>query len=102
MSGAGNIGVQATVARLVREMGEPECRRRNALSQTAPGFRLKAGDVVQVVETFREGFLVEFGPKAADRCDWMGVLYPSEIEMIDRDAGAGGPAGGAVRHAPER
>ena len=102
MSGAGNGSVQASVARLVREMGEPECRRRNALSKTAPGFQLKAGDVVEVVETFQEGFLVEFGPRSDDRCDWMGVLYPGEVEMIERDASAGGPAGVAVRHAPER
>lgn len=102
MSGAGSVGVQVAAARLLRELGEPECRQRNALSRTAPGFRLKAGDVVQVVETFREGFLVEVAPRTSDRCDWMGVLYPSEIELIEREVGAGGVAGTSVRHAPER
>jgi len=39
-----------------------------------------------VVETFgtNEAFLVEFnknGHGAANSCEWMGVLYPAEIEV---------------------
>jgi hypothetical protein len=37
-----------------------------------------------VLETLDEGkaFLVEFGQRAPDKCDWLGVLYPSEIEFM--------------------
>ena len=40
-----------------------------------------------MVETFGTGeaFLVEFsknGKAAKDECDWMGVLYPTEIEVL--------------------
>ena len=80
-----------TTARLRRAMDEGECKRRNALSQTRDGFNLKTGDVVTVVETFgaNEAFLVEFNKpakkakaKTNDVCEWMGVLYPTEIEML--------------------
>lgn len=78
-----------TTARLRRTMDEGECKRRNALSQTRAGFNLKSGDVVTVVETFgaNEAFLVEFNKpakkaKTNDVCEWMGVLYPTEIEML--------------------
>jgi len=74
-----------TTARVMRDMDERECKRRNALSQTSPGFVLRPGDVGTVVETFGTGeaFLVEFNKngKAANSCDWMGVLYPTEIEL---------------------
>lgn len=80
-------------ARLRRAMDERECKRRNALSQTRAGFTLKSGDVVTVVETFgaNEAFLVEFNksarkPKSSDVCEWMGVLYPTEIEMLGASA----------------
>lgn len=79
-------------ARLMRAMDERECKARNALSRTEPGLRLAPGDVVRVVETFgaNEAFLVEFNRTASartdDACDWMGVVYPTEIEML----GAGG------------
>jgi hypothetical protein len=74
------------LARVKREMDESECKRRNALSKTSPGFVLRPGDVGTVVETFgtNEAFLVEFnknGHGAANSCDWMGVLYPAEIEV---------------------
>jgi hypothetical protein len=74
-------------AKLMRTLDETECKRRNALSRTAPGLALASGDVVTVVETFgaNEAFLVEFNTQAkarADACDWMGVLYPTEIEML--------------------
>src|SRR5215510_6649517 len=73
-------------AKLRREMDERECKRRNALSRTSPGFSLRTGDVGTVVETFGTGeaFLVEFsknGKAAKGECDWMGVLYPTEIEL---------------------
>lgn len=78
-----------TTARLRRAMDERECKQRNALSQTRAGFTLNTGDVVTVVETFgsNEAFLVEFNKparksKAAETCEWMGVLYPTEIEML--------------------
>ena len=72
--------------RVTRGMDERECKRRNALSKTRPGFVLRPGDVGTVVETFgtNEAFLVEFnknGHAAANSCDWMGVLYPAEIEV---------------------
>jgi len=74
------------LARVTREMDERECKRRNALSKTSPGFVLRPGDVGTVVETFgsNEAFLVEFnknGHDATNSCDWMGVLYPAEIEV---------------------
>ena len=48
---------------------------------------LRPGDVGTVVETFGTGeaFLVEFnknGKAAKGECDWMGVLYPTEIEVL--------------------
>jgi hypothetical protein len=74
-------------ARLMRTMDEREAKERNALSVTRPGLALKAGDVVTVVETFDKGsaFLVEFNGAAKTKknaCDWMGVVYPAEIEVI--------------------
>jgi hypothetical protein len=77
--------VAMATAKLMREIDENECKRRNALSKTSPGFVLKSGDVGTVVETFGTGeaFLVEFSKngKGKDQCDWMGVLYPTEIEL---------------------
>jgi Domain of unknown function (DUF4926) len=74
------------LARVTRGMDESECKRRNALSKTSPGFVLRPGDVGTVVETFgtNEAFLVEFnknGHAPANSCDWLGVLYPAEIEV---------------------
>ncbi len=79
------------LAKVTREMDERECKRRNALSTTSPGFVLRPGDVGTVLETFgtNEAFLVEFnknGHGAANSCDWMGVLYPAEIEVSERSA----------------
>ena len=50
----------------------------------AQGLALRQGSVVTVLETLDEGkaFLVEFGQRAPDTCDWLGVLYPSEIEIM--------------------
>jgi hypothetical protein len=85
MRDAADVMMMATTARVTRDMDERECKQRNALSQTSPGFVLRPGDVGTVVETFGTGeaFLVEFNKnsKAANACDWMGVLYPAEIEL---------------------
>jgi hypothetical protein len=86
-----DVAVSTTVAaaRLTRELDERECRQRNALSRTIPGFTLRSGDVGTVLETLgnNEAFLVEFnrnGKAANEQCDWLGVLYPAEIEVMDR------------------
>jgi hypothetical protein len=86
MRDAADFMAAVTTARLNRGMDERECKRRNALSRTNPGFALSAGDVGTVVETFGPGeaFLVEFsknGKAAKGECDWMGVLYPTEVEL---------------------
>jgi|SRR5215510_9256100 len=86
MRDAADLFAAVTTAKLNRELDERECKRRNALSQTSPGLVLRAGDVGTVVETFGPGeaFLVEFvknGKAAKGECDWMGVLYPTEIEL---------------------
>jgi hypothetical protein len=86
MRDAAEIMSAMMTARLTREMDEGECKRRNALSTTSPGFVLRPGDVGTVVETFgtNEAFLVEFNKNekaAGNSCDWMGVLYPAEIEV---------------------
>jgi hypothetical protein len=83
---ADNTGVVKT-ARLMRAFTEGEARERNALSVTRPGLKLVEGDLVTVIDTFSNGeaFLVEFnkaGKPKKDSCDWMGVLSPSEIEVI--------------------
>jgi hypothetical protein len=86
MRDAADFMVAATTAKLRREIDERECKQRNALSKTTPGFTLRTGDVGTVVETFGTGeaFLVEFtktGKAAKGECDWMGVLYPTEVEL---------------------
>jgi hypothetical protein len=78
----------ALTAKLRRELDERECKQRNALSTTIPGFALHTGDVGTVLETLgnNEAFLVEFcknGKAAKGECEWLGVLYPTEIEMVD-------------------
>ena len=87
------VMMTSTTAKLRREMDEGECKRRNALSKTKPGLVLRTGDVVTVVETLgSEAFLVEFnkGGRAKDNsCDWMGVLYATEIEVLGSSADSG-------------
>jgi hypothetical protein len=78
-----------STARLTRELDEHECRRRNALSRSIPGFALRSGDVGTVLETLgnNEAFLVEFNRNGNARngeCDWLGVLYAAEIEVVER------------------
>ena len=83
--------VTVAQAKLTRELDEQECKRRNALSKTIPGFALRSGEVGTVLETLgnNEAFLVEFnrnGKAMNGECDWLGVLYPAEIEVVDRQA----------------
>jgi hypothetical protein len=73
----------AKTAKIARDMDEAECKRRNALSRTQPGFRLNSGDTVAVVETLDNNgaFLVEVESGQPDRAAWMGVVYAREIEL---------------------
>jgi len=74
---------KAMTARLSRSIDEVECKRRNALSRHRPGYELQPGQVGTILETLEEGsaFLIEFGQDDSDACDWLGVLYASEIEV---------------------
>ena len=88
MRDAAAVAGKVMTARLMRNLDVSEAKRRNALSSTKPGLALSEGDVVTVVETFDSGsaFLVEFnrgGKPKKDSCDWMGVVYPAEIEVVD-------------------
>ena len=88
MRDAAEYASAMVTAKLRRELDERECKRRNALSRTSPGFMLQTGDVGTVLETLgnNEAFLVEFnknGKFKKNECDWLGVLYPAEIEMVD-------------------
>jgi hypothetical protein len=81
-----DVAVAMTSARLTRGLDEAECRRRNALSANKPGLKLVQGETVTVLETFGTGeaFLVEFKKSKTanpDSCDWLGVLYPTELEL---------------------
>jgi hypothetical protein len=87
MRDAAEIVSATTLAKLRRELDESECKQRNALSRTSPGFVLRLGDVGTVLETFgsNEAFLVEFKKNdktPTNECDWLGVLYPTEIEVV--------------------
>ncbi len=83
MSDAAGFGAMVKTAKLLREIDVDECRRRNALSNKRVDLSLRPGAVVTVLESLDQGraFLVEFGERAPDSCDWLGVLYPSEIEF---------------------
>lgn len=83
MSDAAGFGAMIKTAKLLREIDRDECRQRNALSIKRDDLRLTPGTVVTVLESLDQGraFLVEFGERAPDTCDWLGVLYPSEIEF---------------------
>ena len=84
MSDAAGFGEMIKKARLVREIDAGECLRRNALSEKRQGLSLKQGSTVTVLETLDQGnaFLVEFAGRTPDKCDWLGVLYPTEIEFV--------------------
>jgi hypothetical protein len=95
MRDAANATVATTTAKLMRELDETECKRRNALSYTTPGFSLHMGDVGTVLETLgdREAFLVEFssnGQAQKRECEWLGVLYPAEVEVVETQPSSGG------------
>ena len=88
MREAAEFANAVVTAKLRRELDEHECKQRNALSRSTPGFALRTGDVGTVLETLgnNEAFLVEFnknGKAKKGECDWLGVLYPTEIEMVD-------------------
>ena len=57
--------------------------RENWLGQYSPP-PLAAGSVGIVVDSLEggEAYLVEFGSRGPDQCDWLGVLYASEIELM--------------------
>lgn len=75
------------LARLVHAIDAIECARRNALRRKLPGYALGQGTVGEIIETLEGGtaFLVEFREKEGHRCDWLGVLYAVEIELISVD-----------------
>jgi hypothetical protein len=83
MSDAAGFGAIVTTAKLLREIDPDECRRRNALSNKRMDLSLREGSIVTVLESLDQGraFLVEFGEQEPGSCDWLGVLYPSEIEF---------------------
>lgn len=75
-------------ARLLRPMSALETRERNAVSSKDDSLALAVGALVTVVETLDKGaaFLVEFnksGKVKKDSCDWMGVVKPHEIEVVE-------------------
>ena len=78
------------MVRLMRGIDEIECVRRNALRQKRPGYVLRHGEIGTILETFEDGraYLVEFGHLAPDACDWLGVLYPTEVEVLPAAAAA--------------
>ena len=84
MSDAAGFGEVSATAKLLREIDVGECLRRNALTNKLPGLRLRQGSVVTVLESLDQGnaFLVEFGERQ-EKCDWLGVLYPTEIEFLN-------------------
>jgi hypothetical protein len=71
-------------ALLTRQIDVHECARRNALTNKPADLVLAAGSMGIVVDTFDGGgaFLVEFGSRGPHQCDWLGVLYASEIELM--------------------
>ena len=66
---------------LTRQLEATEYAQRNALSDKTPHLMLPVGSIGIVVDQLSDGYLVEFGTSGSDECDWLGVLYPSEIEL---------------------
>lgn len=64
-------------------MDEHECSRRNALFAKPAALMLEKGTLGTVVEILDDGqcYLVEFGSRGAEECDWLGVLRRSEVEF---------------------
>jgi len=77
-------------ARLIRQIDGYECERRNALTNRPADLALPAGSLGIVVERLDNGtaYLVEFGNRSADQCDWLGVLYASEVQLLEAAAQA--------------
>ena len=69
---------------LTRPIDVSECARRNALTNKPADLFLAAGTVGTVRDTLSDGeaFLVEFGSRGADQCEWLGVLYSSELQLL--------------------
>ena len=69
--------------RLIGDMAEDECARRNALTCNRKPTTLSAGHEGTVIETLENGaaYLVEFGHRSSTSCDWLGVLYEREVEL---------------------
>lgn len=89
MSDAAGFGEMLRTARLVREIDPGECLKRNALTTKRPDLRLRQGATVTVLETLDQGnaFLVEFSERTTTtKCDWLGVLYPTELEFVKQSA----------------
>ena len=90
MQNADHLIGRILTAQLLQEIDETECARRNALTNKQPGLALRVGEIGTVLETFGDGeaFLIEFGSRAPDTCDWLGVLYPCEVEVLSSVAKA--------------
>lgn len=71
-------------ALLIRQIDQHECACRNALTDKPDGLVLTAGVAGTVIDTLENGdaFLVEFGSRGPNECDWLGVLYASELQLI--------------------
>jgi hypothetical protein len=71
-------------ALLSRHMNERECAQRNALTNRPAALVLDVGTVGTVLDTLDDGkaFLVEFGSCGPDKCEWLGVLYASELQLM--------------------
>jgi hypothetical protein len=72
------------LVRLTRQIDKGECSLRNALTNKPVGLVLLAGQVGTVIERFGGGneFLVEFGSRGPDQCDWLGVLKCRSLDLI--------------------
>ena len=68
--------------RLTRSIDGDEMLRRNALTLKDSNLVLGNGEIGSVVDVFENGeaYLVEFGN--AGRCQWLGVLYLREVEIV--------------------
>jgi hypothetical protein len=71
-------------AHLIKHMNERECARRNALTNRPTALVLNVGMVGTVLDTLDDGqaFVVEFGSRGPDQCEWLGVLYASELQLM--------------------
>jgi len=70
--------------RLTRPIDVSECARRNALTNNPVELSLAAGTVGTMLDTLSDGeaYLVEFGSRVSDQCEWLGVLYASELQLL--------------------